>query len=330
MPPSRRITTPAALRDLRSGSVKARVLAADLLGDVEGEERPDALAGLRAALEDDAAEVRAEAATSLGAQRDPDAVAPLITRLDDGVPAVRQAAAIALGSIADGAAFAPLAAALRDGPADLRFQAATSLAEIDAVAAFGPLCAALGDPDPQVVGAVALALGATADPRAPGHLARLLEHDAPAVRFDAAYALAQLHDRRGQAVLEAALADGGRDWDAVCALEELGQASATAALAPLLGRRATSPQVQVRAASAILALAPDGPHAAAARAALVAALDHRKVDVRGLAVERLGVVGGAWAQAPLAELADRRKGRELAEAIAAARAEVANRAGARP
>jgi HEAT repeat protein len=325
MPPSRTITLPAALRDLRAGSVKARLLAADLLGDVEGDGRPAALEGLRAALDDDAAEVRAEAATSLGAQRDLGAVDALIERLGDGAGPVRQAAAIALGSIGDGRAFAPLAQALRDGPADLRFQAATSLTEIDPLAAFTPLCAATGDPDPQVVGAVALALGATGDPRAPGHLARLLEHEAPAVRFDAAYALAQRRDRRGREVLEAALTDHERDWDAVCALEELGDRAAAPALIALLRRRATSPQVAVRAAGAVLTLDPDGAHASAARAHLTDALDHRKVDVRGLAVERLGAVATDWALAPLAALARGRKGRDLAEAIALAQAAITAR-----
>ncbi len=325
MPPSRIVTLPAALRDLRSGSVKSRVLAADVLGDVAGDDRPAALEGLRAALEDDIAEVRAEAATSLGVQRDAGAVAGLIKRLDDGHPVVRQAAAIALGTIGDGQAFPPLAAALREGPADLRFQAATSLAEIDPVAAFTPLVAALGDPDPQVVAAVALGLGATGDPRAPGHLARLLEHEAAAVRFDAGYALAQLRDRRGRAALEAGLTDGGRDWDAVCALEELGDPAATPALAAVLTRRGTTPPVQTRAAGAILVLAPDGPQAAAARAYLLAALGHRKVDVRGLAVERLGAAGGAWAIAPLTALRGSRKGRDLDEAIAAALTAIAAR-----
>ncbi len=318
LPPSRRLTVPAALRDLRTGSAKARVLAADILGNVTGDDRAAAVEALRAALDDDAAEVRAEAATSLGIQRDLAAVTGLIKRLDDGHPMVRQAAAIALGTLGDGQAFAPLAEVLRDGPADLRFQAATSLVEIDPVAAFTPLCAALHDPDPQVVSAVALALGATGDPRAPGHLNRLLDHATPAVRFDAAYALAQLHDRRGRAALEAALTDGARDWDAVCALEELGDAAATPPLAALLTHKATSPQAQVRAAAAILKLAADGPEAPAARACLLAALDHRKVDVRGLAVESLGTVGGAWAVAPLAALRTRRKGREVDDAISAA------------
>ena len=322
MPPSRIVTLPAALRDLRSGSVKARVLAADVLGDVTGDDRDAALAGLRAALEDDLAEVRAEAATSLGVQRDAGAVTGLIRRLDDGHPIVRQAAAIALGSIGDGQAFTALAEALRDGPADLRFQAATSLAEVDPVAAFAPLVAALTDPDPQVVGAVALGLGATGDPRAPGHLARLLEHDVVAVRFDAAYGLAQLRDRRGRSQLEIGLTDAARDWDAVCALEDLGDAAAAPALAALLTRRATTPPVQTRAAGAILALAVGSSEAAAARAFLLAALDHRKVDVRGLAVERLGAVAGAWAIAPLTALRGRRKGRELDEAIAAALAAI--------
>ena len=328
MPPSRIVTLPAALRDLQRGSVKARILAADVLGDVTGNERDAALEGLRAALEDDVAEVRAEAATSLGIQRDPGAVEGLLRRLDDGHPVVRQAAAIALGTIGDGRAFSPLAEVLREGTADLRFQAATSLAEIDPLAAFAPLVAALSDPDVQVVGAAALALGATADPRAPGHLARLLEHEVAAVRFDAAYALAQLHDRRGREVLEAGLADNTRDWDAVCALEELGDPAAAPALIALLSRRSAAAPAQTRAAGAIVALAADGEpgaEVAAARAYLIAALDHRKLDIRGLAVEQLGEVGGPWAAPPLTALRGKRKGRELIDVIDLALAAIAGR-----
>ncbi|HVV84725.1 MAG TPA: hypothetical protein VHE35_16785, partial [Kofleriaceae bacterium] len=69
-------------------------------------------------------------------------------------------------------------------------------------------------------------------------------------------------------------------------------------------------------------LAPDSAEAAAARAHLLGALDHRKLDVRGLAVERLEAVGGAWAVAPLTALRGSRKGRELGEAIGAALAAI--------
>ena len=51
---------------------------------------------------------------------------------------------------------------------------------------------------------------------------------------------------------------------------------------------------------------------------LIAALTARKIHVRGLAVEQLGAIGGAWAKAPLEKLARSGKGVELLEAIAAA------------
>jgi HEAT repeat protein len=345
--PTREITVDAALRDLAGGSTRAKLVAAQALGDVGRADRARVRPALCAALEDDTAAVRAEAASALGevaagddgAPPDEATVAALCRRLDDGAAAVRQAAAISLGTLRAAGGFTALVAALRDGAADLRFQAATSLVEIDPLAAFAPLADAVADPDPQVVGAVALGLGATGDARAPALLARLLDHADAGARFDAAYALAQLGDRRGADVLRAALTDSERDWDAVIALEQLGADSAPA-LAALLDRRGISPEVQTRAAAAIVAVVDgvDGDHgdgvdvdvvdvAARARAYLVAALDARRLPVRGLAVDELARVGGAWALGPLAALARRRRGRDLAPAIAQAQASIRERLG---
>ena len=336
-PASRQITLDAAMRDLRSGSPKARTLAAHALGDAGPADRDAARAALVKALDDDRHEVRAEAAASLGALEatgggDPDdatVTAALIYRLDDGSPPVRQNAAIALGTLRHPAGFPALAQALRDGPVDLRFQAATSLCEIDPIAAFAPLVTALGDPDPQVVAAVALSLGATGDGRAAPHLARLLDHGEAAVRFDAAYALAQLGDRRARSRLVRALGDRDRGWDAITALEDLGDAASIPELAAVLVAKKIAPEQPVRAAAAILALAgadDGGPHVAAARAALIAALDHRKLPVRGLAVEQLARIGDAWAIAPLEALAQRRRSSDLQPAIADALAAIRDRA----
>jgi hypothetical protein len=44
----------------------------------------------------------------------------------------------------------------------------------------------------------------------------------------------------------------------------------------------------------------------------------RKVNVRGLAIEQLAEVGGAWAKQPLQKLARSGKGTDLLEPIAAA------------
>lgn len=331
-PISPTMTVEAAVRDLARGAPRSRIAAAHALGDVAPGERSQARAALVAALDDDRGEVRAEAATSLGslgpggeAPDDAAVTAALVRRLDDGLPAARQAAAIALGTLGHADAFAPLVTALRDGPADLRFQAATSLCEIDPIAAFGPLVASVDDPDPQVVAAVALGLGATGDGRAAGHLARLLEHADVGVRFDAAYALAQLGDRRGRPRLWAALADRDRAWDAVVMLEQDGDPASVEHLARCLDDRGLAPEVAVRAAAAVIALTPDH---AGARAHLIGALGHRKLPVRGLAVEELGRIGGPWAIDALAALADRWRGRELREPIAAAIAAIRARGGA--
>jgi HEAT repeat protein len=317
--PSSTITFDAALRDLAQGSPKARTAAAHALGDVsDPTEKRRAVDALLRALDDDRPEVRAEACASLGDLGDASAHAMLIRKLDDGSPAVRQNAAIALGTLAHPDGFEPLVQALRDGPPDLRFQAATSLAEIDQVRAFDPLVGALDDRDPQVVAAAALSLGAIGDPRAVPLLVARLDHGDAATRFDVAYALADLGDRHGRTILAAALADRDRAWDAVTALTRLGTTDDAELLGRALLSKATPPEAMVLAAGAILKIAPNSAHHDAARRVLLAALATRKIHVRGIAVEQLGEIGGAWAIAPLERLAKSGKGSDLLEAITSA------------
>ena len=323
--PSATITFEAALRDLTGGSPKARALAAHALAEVtDPAERRRAVEALIAALEDDRPEVRAQACSSLGELADPKAIPGLVKRLDDGASPVRQNAAISLGTMAHPDAFEPLATALREGPADLRFQAASSLAEVDPKRAFEHLVAALHDKDPQVVGSAALGLGAIpAAIDSPEHAIRaktaLLEQlDQPSVvaRFDVAYALAELGDPTGKPVLVAALPDADRAWDAVMALANLKDIEA---LAKALGDRSVTPEATVLAAGSILRL--QGDHQVARRV-LLAGLAAKKMHVRGLAVEQLTEVGGAWAIDPLEKLAKSGKGDEILEAIAQALTEI--------
>jgi HEAT repeat protein len=330
--PATTITLDAALRDVAAGSAKARVAAAQALGDVDGAtERARAQAALQTALDDDEAAVRAEACASLGALGDRAAVPGLVRRLDDGHAAVRQAAAIALGTLRDPAAFAPLVTALREGPPDLRFQAATSLAEIDPAAAIEPLLAALGDRDAQVRGAVALSLGAIGDPRAVEPIAALVGSGDDALRFDVGYALAQLGDGRGRPALRAALSDRERGWDAVIALEQLGAAEDATDLAACLAARAVEPEVSARAAAAVLRLPSSSTAQAAARTALTRALGHRRDHVRGIVVEELARIApdrAGWAVPLLVDLRASRRGRDLIDAIDDALAHLRAGAGA--
>lgn len=321
------------MRDLAGGSDRARVAAAQALGDLEDPtERRRALVALTRALDDDLPQVRAEACGSLGTLGDPSVIPAIVKRLDDGTPLVRQHAAIALGAIGDDDGFEPLATALKEGPADLRFQAASSIAEIDAHRAVDPLIAALDDRDPQVVGAAALALGAIGA----GHedidsdryvdlIAERLDHRDPVTRFDVAYALADLGDPRGRPLLITALADEQRSWDAVTALAQLGSKQDITALASCLGDKRTPPEATVLAAGKLIALSPDTEYAAIARQVLLVALGAKKVNVRGLAVEQLGECGGVWARGALEKLAESSKGKELVDAIGEALDKISER-----
>jgi HEAT repeat protein len=348
--PSSTITFDAALRDLASGSPKARALAAHALGDVtEPASRRRALDALVRALDDDRPEVRAEACSSLGDLGEADALPPLVKRLGDGAAPVRQNAAIALGTLRLADGFEPLAEALRDGPADLRFQAATSLAEIDPTRAYDLLVVALGDRDPQVVGAAALALGAIGDARALEVLVPLATHADASARFDVAYALAELSstapplggaagpgqarpvdDGAGRAALVAALNDEDRAWDAVTALGWLGDREAADALGKALTSKRTPLEAIVLAAGTLLTTGKASEaDTAAAQRVLVAALTARKIHVRGLAIEQLAEVGGAWATAPLDKLARSGKGADFITQIAAALAKIGEREAAK-
>ncbi|HEY0191363.1 MAG TPA: HEAT repeat domain-containing protein [Kofleriaceae bacterium] len=336
--PSKTITLDAALRDLAQGSAKARVAAAHALGDLEDPaEQRRAVEALIRALDDDRPEVRAEACASLGDLGDASAVPLLIKRLADGSAAVRQTSAIALGSIGDAAGFEPLAEALHGGPADLRFQAATSLAEIDQARAYAPLAAALDDADPQVVSAAALSLGAIGDKQAGPLLAARLadvearlavagprpDAQATALRFDLAYALAELGDPAGRDALVLATAELDRAWDAVTALGKLGTVDDAEALGRALLNKRTPPEATVLAAGTLLKIAPRSAHHDAARRVLLASLAARKTHVRGIGVEQLGEIGGPWAVAPLEQLAASGKGAELRDEIAGALRKIA-------
>ncbi len=361
--PSATITLDAALRDAQSSKAQVRLRAISALGDVEDPtERRRAAEALALALEDDHPAVRAEAAASLGGMGELAPIAALVKRLGDGDAQVRQQAAIALGTLRAREAFAPLCEALRDGPADVRYQAVTSLAEIDAVAAYQPLVEALADRDAQVVSAAAVALGSLGDGRAVQHLLPLLARSEEDVRFEAAWALAELGDGRGRAELLAQLpgaltapepgddqgkrrrpelpstAHPGRAMEAVEALAKLGRAAPAGSdedrrsLARFLGSTSAPPEALIVAARHVLAMLDSAPasQASAERSAaervLLAGLEARKDPLRGLAVEQLLLVGGAWARPALEKLQQSRRGKLLAEPVAEALAAIASRA----
>jgi HEAT repeat protein len=288
------ITLDAALRDLHSTDARVRAAAADALGDVpEGADRRRARLGLESVLDDGRFEVRCAAALALGDLGDAGAVDALLARVEDSHPEARQAAVIALGKLGNAQAIPALLAALSAGPPDVRFQAARSLAEIDPAAAFEPLCAALRDADPEVRESAAEALAVVGDRRAAGWLVDLLEDGRPGTRFAAAMTLAWLGDARAFDTLTAFLPDRERAFEAMEGLEAIGDARAALPLAAQM-RRFLLPQVlRVRAAAALLVLAPGDAAAPSARALLEKSARSGKLDVRGLAEECLSRLAAA-------------------------------------
>ena len=293
------ITLDAALRDLVSDDPRVRASAADSLGDVEGEvDRARAGAALIQALDDPRVEVVCNAALALGALADKTAVDVLLRKLESDSAEVRQTATIALGRIADTRAFEPLARALTDGPPDVRYQAALSLIEVDPSRAFDPLARAVADEDAEVRGSVATALGILGDPRAAGWLAELVGDARAETRFEAACALARLGDARAVEPLLPFLERDDCAFAAIEALEWTGDRRSAARLAHVMHRIFAARVVRVRAAAALLAVAPDHGDAAWAHDYLKKAARARREDVRGLAEEALARLGGEGSESP--------------------------------
>jgi HEAT repeat protein len=311
---SKGLSFEAALRDMTASSPRDRVTAAETLASAKSEEQRDlAFDALAAGVGDARPEVRTTACYSLAALELPAAWELIALCLTDTVPEVRQSAAIALGTLGAKPAFDSLAEALRDGPADLRFQAATSLVEVDSEAAYPLLIDALSDDeDSEVLGAVALSLGAIGKPESANAIAALLDHSASQTRLDAAYALAQLGDPRASQTLAAFLVDKDLGWDAVIALETLGQESLPHFQA-FLDTSGGEDRVRIRAAGALLTLAATDH--SAAQACLIAGLRSRKVELRGLALQELSKCAGDWAKPALVALHKSFRGRRMRDEI---------------
>jgi HEAT repeat protein len=197
----------------RARAAWRRAAAAHRLGDIGSSA---AAAGLLAALEDEARQVRTAAARSLGKLQEPTAVEPLLAAvaaravpravvgwslLRIGPPAVpalrllltaddpvRRAGALrVLGLLGDAADAEAVAARLRDTSAEVRAAAAHALGRLGGSQSFPDLLAALDDRVPSVRAAAATALGRIRDRRA---LDALLEH-AGSDRFEVAHAAAR-------------------------------------------------------------------------------------------------------------------------------------------
>ncbi len=287
----RELTMDAALHDLEHEDPRVRATAAGALGSAPRERAEEAAAALRLVLDDGRPDVRYSAALSLGELEDPEAVDRLVHMLEDRDIMPRQAAAISLGKIGDKAAVDPLIKALKKGPPDVRFQAVSSLVELDGVRAVPPLITALGDRDPEVRGSAAAGLGDLEAHEAADAIALLLGDLLEAVRVEAAYALGKLRDPRGLPALVKLTTH--RDFGfMVCELlGRLGDPEAIPALQRAQKRIFLHPLTRLRAAASLVRLGQ-----VESRAYVLRACRSWRADVRGLAFEVVGEVGGDGAR----------------------------------
>ncbi|WP_374319454.1 HEAT repeat domain-containing protein [Aquabacterium sp.] len=147
--------------------VAVRRAAAGALGLAQGHEAA-VLPALLSALQDDAWQVREEAAATLGKLRLSDSVEPLVDALSDGYWQVRLIAARALGRLRDRRATGPLVRhALSHDMVNLRKEAAIALGEIGDAEALPALRIAAEDADPEVRKMARLAMTQIAAKHAP-------------------------------------------------------------------------------------------------------------------------------------------------------------------
>lgn len=282
----------------------------DLQAIVDLQVRRDG-ASLAARLDDPDPAVRARAAFALASVADPRAVPALLGLLEDPAPAVRADAAFALGTSADSTAAGALLAA-----AGAEADSAALGAVLGALGATGDVASlrrlAALDVPAGALRDLALAIGryglrGVGDPAAVDRLSGLLDHDDPAVREAAAWALGRVPDpgawseRAGPAIRAAldrayAFQFGGPDSIAppgpapepllVAALGRLGDPADTPRLVHWLedaidwrarveAARALGERTDEREAARALEVAFDAPtdHVAIAAASALAAVD---------------------------------------------------------
>jgi len=173
---------------------------------------PRVRAAMDRALRSDHAEIRAEAAHTLGMSESADAVPLLIPLLADASAHVRSEAAWALGMIEDVVGVSALVNALDDEDAQVRSQAAWALGMIESADAVPGLGGALSDESAQVRSQAAWALGMIEDAGAVDALIRALgSDDSSQVRSQAAWALGMIEDERAVDALIDAIEDVDED-----------------------------------------------------------------------------------------------------------------------
>ena len=250
-------TAEAALNDIKSEDLEARLAAIASLAGATDDLRGPAQEALTAALDDPSPKVRAEAALALAELGPEPALDRLVELVDDPAGRVAQAAVIALGESGDPSVEPRLLEAMEAEDSDVRFQAVLALARVAGHDAIEPLGRAATDVDAEVRANAAAALadltGDGGDELSPV-LVQLLRDEAHAVRLEAALALGAQGDKRALPVLIDALSDSESAPQAVRVLGLLGDPEAAAPLRALCRRWTARAPLRAAAAAALTAV----------------------------------------------------------------------------
>ncbi|MEM7585442.1 MAG: M56 family metallopeptidase [Acidobacteriota bacterium] len=247
------------------------------------------LEALTAALSDEAADNRAQAAHALGSVEDATAVPALALAVrEDASETVREQAAWSLGMIEDASAVPALRDALSDPSESVREQAAWSLGMIESPDAVEALGAALGDPATQVREQAAWALGMIESSSAVPKLITALDDAAPSVREQAAWALGLVESPEAVTKLSEALADPSHSvrHQAAWALGMIESHAAVDALTSTLANDASA-EVREQAAWALGMIEDE-----AALDVLLDAMSDEHLEVRQRALWAVGQITG--------------------------------------
>lgn len=300
----------AALRDASSENVRARAAAAEVIGDAGPAHRARAVAALVKLAADTDPQVRFAAVAGLGRIGDASVLDAVLPRFDDDVPMVREVAVITAAQLRDPRAIPRIRRALSDTHPEVRFQAVISLAELEGEDARVALFPALADDDAHVRANAAVALATLeADPPTADRLAKLLRDADPAVRLEAALALAKQRDVRAAKELGRHLEDD-RAFDAIEAIAALGAREQAEPLARL-ARSFLKPLGLKAAAAAALAKMGD-PRGITVLREIARAF---RSDGRTYVADTIGMLGLVELADELVSLAERPRGADLAVVV---------------
>lgn len=308
--PPLRPSLEAALRDASSGSARARGAAAEALGDAKDADRDRARDALAKLAGDADAQVRFAAIAGIGRIGDAAALDAVLPRFDDEVPMVREVAVIAAAQLRDARALPRIRKALGDARPEVRFQAVVSLVELEGEDARAATFPALADDDALVRANAAAALATLSpDEQTADRLAKLLRDADPAVRLEAALALAKYGDARAARELGRHL-EHDRAFEAIEAIAALGARERADDLAKVA--RAFLKPLELKAAAAAALARLGDPRGVEVLRDIARAF---RSDGRTYVAEAIGMLGLDALAQELALMADRPRGADLAVVV---------------